>query len=113
MCWLLLSMDCHVASRLAMTDSGSRATEAVEHSTPSLRAEGAAIHGAMTPIQGVWLRTMGYPQIPHNIALAGESAQLLYPQLLGHAENDVFFPTIQFGDCVGAAVAQVFEDLLH
>ena len=56
---------------------------------------------------------MGYPQIPHNIALAGESAQLLYPQLLGHAENDIFFPTIQFGDCVGAAVAQVFEDLLY
>src|SRR5690606_29752955 len=41
------------------------------------------------------------------------SVDLHYPQFLGHAEDDVLLAAGQFGDVVGAAVAQMLDDLLH
>src|SRR5690606_35561923 len=41
------------------------------------------------------------------------SVELHYPQFLRHAEDDVLLAAGQFGDVVGAAVAQMLDDLLH
>src|SRR5690606_21403897 len=51
--------------------------------------------------------------VPPGICPAPCSVDLHYPQLLGHAEDDVLLAAGQFGDVVGAAVAQTLDDLLH
>src|SRR5690554_8002006 len=51
--------------------------------------------------------------VPPGICPAPCSVDLHYPQLLGHAEDDVLLAAGQFGDAVGAAVAQMLDDLLH
>src|SRR5690606_39551975 len=57
-------------------------------------------------------RTSWCSSLP-GICPAPCSVDLRYPQFLGHAEDDVFFAAGQFGDAVGAAVAQMLDDLLH